>query len=129
MLELASLGAKVLHSRAVELAKKYGVKLYCASSFTEERGTYVVEKLPEWLEQPVVTGATIDTKQVEATIMNIPNRRLLTDIFEAVARANLNVDMISIVEGDRGFHLSFLAQRILNAADNAAWDFARLEPL
>lgn len=107
MLELASLGAKVLHSRAVELAKKYGVKLYCASSFTEERGTYVVEKLPEWLEQPVVTGATIDTKQVEATIMNIPNRRLLTDIFEAVARANLNVDMISIVEGDRGFHLSF----------------------
>ncbi|HCZ06197.1 MAG: aspartate kinase [Thermotogota bacterium] len=107
MLELASLGAKVLHSRAVELAKKYGVVLYCASSFTEERGTYVVEKLPEWLEQPVVTGATVDTKQVEATIMHIPSRELLTKIFEAVAQANLNVDMISIVEGDRGFHLSF----------------------
>ncbi|MCD6462350.1 MAG: aspartate kinase [Thermotogae bacterium] len=107
MLELASLGARVLHSRSVELAKKYGVVLYCASSFTEERGTYVVEKLPEWLEQPVVTGATMDERQCEITVTNLPARSSIVKIFDGLSRKGLNVDMISVVEAQNGFHLSF----------------------
>jgi len=108
ILELTSLGAKVLHSRAVELAKKYSVELYCASSFSEEEGTYVVGKLPEWLEEPVVTGASLDKNQVKVTISNVPNdQRILSKIFEDVAKANINVDMISLVPvGNRAF-LSF----------------------
>ncbi|MFZ2960435.1 MAG: aspartate kinase [Candidatus Ozemobacteraceae bacterium] len=108
MLELAALGAKVLHSRAVEIAKKHSVELYCASTFSEERGTYVVNALPEWLEQPVVTGATIDTNQIRVTINDLPAEiGILSNIFNAVAERGLNVDMISIVnESGRG-HLTF----------------------
>lgn len=108
VLELTSLGSKVLHTRAVELAKKYSVKLYCASSFSEKEGTYVVGKLPEWLEEPVVTGASLDRSQIKVTISDVPNdQKILSRIFECVAKANINVDMISLVPvGNKAF-LSF----------------------
>jgi aspartate kinase len=108
MLELSALGAKVLHSRSVEIAKKYNVELICLSSFAEEGGTKVVAKLPEWLEQPVVTGATIDTNQLKVTINYLPsNTDTLSEIFNAVARENFNVDMISVVNENGHSHLTF----------------------
>ncbi|MDR1740358.1 MAG: aspartate kinase [Synergistaceae bacterium] len=104
MLELASLGAKVLHMRAVELARKYGVVLYCASTFSNERGTYVVRELPEWLESPVVTGVTVARSQTRFVVRRISGSDALTGIFDALADAGANVDMISTVSaGDETF--------------------------
>ena len=108
MLELAAMGAKVLHSRSVEIAKKYNVKIYCGSSFSDEEGTWVVDKLPEWLEEPVVTGISLDEGQVKASIMNLPNdATVISDIFKRVAEKGINVDMISLVKNGEATHVSF----------------------
>lgn len=108
MLEMAALGAKVLHSRSVEIAKKYNVEILCLSSFSEEGGTRVVNRLPEWLEQPVVTGATIDTNQLKIAINKLPgNTEIVSKIFQAVAGSSFNVDMISIVNDNGYIHLAF----------------------
>ena len=112
MLELASLGAKVLHMRAVELARKYGVKLYCGSTFSEERGTYVVKELPEWLESPVVTGVTVALNQTKFVVKRIPgNGDILSGIFHVLALAGANIDMISTASDD---DLSFLTFTVLD---------------
>ncbi|MDD2334605.1 MAG: aspartate kinase [Mesotoga sp.] len=108
MLEMAALGAKVLHSRSVEIAKKYNAEILCLSSFSEEGGTRVVNRLPEWLEQPVVTGATIDTNQLKIAINKLPgNTEIISKIFQAVAGSSFNVDMISIVNDNGYIHLAF----------------------
>jgi aspartate kinase len=111
MLELASLGAKVLHMRSVELARKYGVTLYCASTFSEERGTYVVKELPEWLESPVVTGVTVARGQMRFVVKRIlGNGDMLSGIFQALASAGVNLDMISTAGDDA---LSFLTFSVM----------------
>jgi len=108
ILEMAALGAKVLHSRAVEIAKKYNVPLYCASSFNDWEGTRVVEKLPEWLEEPLVSGAAISEGQIKVTIFKLPrNEDLMSKIFKKLAENNLNVDMISMVPSGNRSILSF----------------------
>ena len=110
MMELASLGAKVLHARAVELARKYGVTLYCGSTFSEERGTNVVKNLPEWLECPVVTGVTAALNQEKFVVKRVPgNGDVLAGIFHVLTQERVNVDMISTAtDGDRTF-LTFTA--------------------
>ncbi len=108
MLELASLGAKVLHSRAVEIAKKYDVTIYCASSFTDTEGTYVINKLPEWLEEPVVTGSTIENGQTKITISDLPDEEdTIPKIFNKLSKMGVNVDMISFFSDGKRMHLSF----------------------
>ncbi len=108
MLELAATGAKVLHSRSVEIAKKYNVKIYCASSFSQEEGTWVVDRLPEWLEEPVVTGVSLDKNQMKVSIMDLPNEAtVIADIFKRVADKGINVDMISLVKNGSSTHVSF----------------------
>ncbi|HRV97585.1 MAG TPA: aspartate kinase, partial [Aminobacteriaceae bacterium] len=108
MLELSSLGAKVLHSRAVEIAKKYSVDLYCASTFSDERGTYVVNSLPEWLEQPVVTGVTTDSNQMRVNIVRMPaSMDAVSALFGGLAEQGVNVDMISTVNENGHSHLTF----------------------
>ncbi|MDR2180124.1 MAG: aspartate kinase [Synergistaceae bacterium] len=110
MLELASLGAKVLHMRSVELARKYGVTLYCASTFSEERGTYVVKKLPEWLESPVVTGVTAARNQMKFVVKRLPeDGDVLPGIFHALALAGVNLDMISTANDGGMSFLTFTA--------------------
>jgi aspartate kinase len=92
----------------VEIAKKYGIPIYCASSFTEEEGTMVVERLPEWLEEPVVTGATISHGQIKVSISFLPKDvKYITAIFEEVGKKALNVDMISLVPSNGKIFLSF----------------------
>ncbi len=108
MLELSSLGAKVLHSRAVEIAKKYSVRLYCASTFSDERGTDVVNTLPEWLEQPVVTGVTADSNQMRINIARMPGSMVaMSALFRELADRGFNVDMISTVNENGHSHLTF----------------------
>lgn len=107
MLELASLGAKVLHSRSVEIAKKFGIKLYCASSFMDEEGSFVVgENIV--IEQPVVTGCSIMEDQTQVFIKNLPvDYSRIKDLFAKVASEGLNVDMISIINTGTNLEVSF----------------------
>lgn len=112
MLELAALGAKVLHMRAVELAQRYGVELYCASTFSDERGTRVVKELPEWMEHPAVTGVTVTRSQTKFVVKRIPgNGDVISGLFQALAARGANIDMISMVR-DEG--LSFLTFTVLD---------------
>ncbi|GAB6281537.1 MAG: aspartate kinase [Ignavibacterium sp.] len=107
MLEMASLGAKVLHSRSVEIAKKYGIKIYCASSLTNEGGSYVVNE-NEIIEQSIVTGMSIQENEAQVTINNLPvDYHFVKNIFEKVATAGLNVDMISIINDGKNLSISF----------------------
>jgi aspartate kinase len=104
MLEMSSLGAKVLHSRSVEIAKKYNIKIYCGSTFSDEEGSYVVD---DYLEQPSVTGLSAMDKQTQVTISKLPlDYTIVHDIFESVARHGLNVDMISVISNS-GLNVSF----------------------
>jgi len=108
MLELAALGAKVLHSRAVELAKIYNVTLYCGSTFSEEKGTFIVKNLPEWLEHPVVTGVTIAKKQIKFSLVcKNSGDATLSQLFQALAEKYINIDMISITSDDKGVFITF----------------------
>ena len=105
ILEMANSGAKVLHDRSVEITKKYGVVLYCAGTFSEEEGTYVMQTN---IEDPVVSGLSVMENQTRVVISNLPlDYKLVHKIFERVAKDGLNVDMISIIGIDEGLKLSF----------------------
>lgn len=95
MLELASLGAKVLHPRSVEIAKIHDVRLCVRSSFdTTKEGTFVVSR--EQLEKEfVVTGLACDQKVAKVGIFDLEDKPgSATKVFQALANANVNVDMI-----------------------------------
>lgn len=107
MLELASSGAKVLHSRGVEIADKQEVELYCGSTFSDERGTKIVKKLPEWLEQPVVTGVAL-AEQIKVNLRGLPDDvTLYTRVFNGLASCGINLDMISIVSANGAADITF----------------------
>ncbi len=94
MLELSSLGAEVLHPRAVELAKNYGLKLYIASSFNNNPGTIVrgVEKMEK---KKKVTGVASDRNVVKITIKKVPDQPgVAGEIFTDLSNQNINIDMI-----------------------------------
>lgn len=94
MLELASLGAKVLQSRSVEFAKKYNVMLEVLSSFTGNPGTLVTGEVKE-MEHIVVRGVAADTNQAKVTMQAVPDQPgIAARIFKALAAASINVDMI-----------------------------------
>lgn len=94
MLELASLGAKVLQSRSVEFAARYGVPVEVQSSFKEGQGTLVAKEDAE-MERVTVSGVTGDRNQAKITIVGVPDRPgIAARIFGPVAEANILVDMI-----------------------------------
>jgi aspartate kinase len=94
MLELASLGAEVLQSRAVEFAKKYGVVLEVVSSFHEKPGTLVREEVKD-MEDIVVRGVAADKNQAKITVGALADRPgVAAGLFKELAKANINVDMI-----------------------------------
>lgn len=94
MLELASLGAKVLQSRSVEFAARYGVPVEVQSSFKEGRGTLVAKEDAD-MERVTVSGVTGDRNQAKITIVGVPDRPgIAARIFGPVAEANILVDMI-----------------------------------
>jgi aspartate kinase len=96
MLELASMGAKVIQNRAVEFAKKFNVKLHVRSSFNDEEGTYVSEEDDSMsMEKVVIRGVTFHRDDAKLTIMNVPDiPGEAARIFQTIADANINVDMI-----------------------------------
>ena len=109
MLELASLGAKVLHPRAVEIARNYGVELVVRSSWSEEPGTRVVSPIPKErslvdleIARPV-DGVELDTDQARVALLRVPDRPgVAARLFGEIAKQNLDVDLIiqSIHDGN-----------------------------
>ncbi|HNN43195.1 MAG TPA: aspartate kinase [Nitrospira sp.] len=94
MLEMASLGAKVLQSRSVEFAAKYSVPVEVNSSFKEGKGTLVTREDAD-MEGVMVSGVTGDRNQAKITIIGVPDRPgIAARVFGAVANANIVVDMI-----------------------------------
>ncbi|MDO9288267.1 MAG: aspartate kinase [Thermodesulfovibrionales bacterium] len=94
MLELASLGAKVLQTRSVEFAMKYNVPTVVRSSFNDNPGTLVVKEDKD-MEDVVVAGVAYDKNQVKLTILSVPDKPgIAARIFNAIANANVVVDMI-----------------------------------
>ncbi|UJR80500.1 aspartate kinase [Sandaracinus amylolyticus] len=94
MLELASLGAKVLQIRSVELAMKYAVPVHVRSSFSDAPGTWVVGEEAS-LESVVVAGVTSDKNEAKVTIRDVPDQPgRAASLFEALADARISVDMI-----------------------------------
>lgn len=94
MLEMASLGAKVLQIRSVEFAKKYNVPVHVRSSFSEEEGTMVVNE-DKSMERLVVSSVTVNKKEARITLIKVPDQPgIAAKIFSPIAEAGINVDMI-----------------------------------
>jgi len=94
MLEMASIGAKVLQIRSVEFAKKYNVAVHVRSSFNEEVGTMVVNEEPN-MERVVVTGVTTSKNEARITLKTVPDQPgVAAKIFTPIADAGIMVDMI-----------------------------------
>jgi aspartate kinase len=94
MLELASLGAKVLQIRSVEFAKRYHVPVHVRSSFDDSEGTWVVPE-DEGMEQVLVSGVSLDRDQAKITVRHVPDRPgVAFAILGPIASANIVVDMI-----------------------------------
>ncbi len=133
MLELASLGANVLHNRSVEMAKKYNVKLAVRSSFTENEGTYVREVKD--MEKMMVKGVSRDNDVARIALIGLEDRPgVAFKIFSLLAKNKINVDIILQSIGRNGKKdISFTVSRgnmekaaeILEAAEML--DFERIE--
>ena len=94
MLELASLGAKVLQNRSVEFAQKYGIPIHVRSSFSDIEGT-IVCKEDESMEKAIVSGVAYNKNEAKVTICGIPDRPgIAATIFSAIAEEGIVVDMI-----------------------------------
>lgn len=95
MLEMASLGAKVLQNRSVELAKKLDVKLYAKSSFSDNEGTLITKESVN-MEEVLVSGVVLDKNQARVTLRNVSDKPgIAAEIFTKLADEGINVDMIT----------------------------------
>lgn len=103
MLEMAASGAKILHVRAVEYARRFGLPLHVRSSFSEHEGTWVIpspgEKLTisegVALEQPIISGVAHDRSEAKVTVIGVPDiPGKAAEIFGVIAGAHSNIDMI-----------------------------------
>jgi aspartate kinase len=97
MLELAASGAKVLHLRCVEYARRYEMPIHVRSSFSTNEGTWVVKDHPEGgaMEQAIISGIAHDKSEAKITIVGVPDRTgVAARIFQAIADADINIDMI-----------------------------------
>ncbi|WP_018332787.1 aspartate kinase [Actinomycetospora chiangmaiensis] len=96
MLEMAACGAKVLHLRAVEYARREGVPLRVRSSYTDQPGTTIVGSIEELsVEQAVLTGVAHDRSEAKVTVVGVPDQPgFAARIFRAVADVDINIDMV-----------------------------------
>ncbi|MFM8774774.1 MAG: aspartate kinase [Actinomycetota bacterium] len=105
MLELAAAGAKVLHLRCVEYARRFDLPIHVRSSFSEREGTYVLSEAAiaarissgegDIMEQPIISGTAADLNDAKVTVVGVPDRPgEAAAIFGALADAGINIDMI-----------------------------------
>jgi len=97
MLELAASGAKVLHLRCVEYARRFDLPIHVRSSFSGNEGTWVVKDRPEGdgMEQAIISGIAHDRSEAKITIVGVPDRTgVAARIFQTIADVDVNIDMI-----------------------------------
>ena len=103
MLELAAAGAKVLHLRCVEYARRFDLPIHVRSSFSDREGTLVLSEAAiaariaagDTMEQPIISGTAADTNDAKVTVVGVPDRPgEAAAIFSALADAGINIDMI-----------------------------------
>ncbi len=95
MLEMASLGAGVMHSRSIEFAKKYGVPIHVRSSFSDASGTWIVGEADAKRLGQSVTGAALVKDEARVTVLGVPDRPgVVHSLFRAIGEAKIVVDMI-----------------------------------
>jgi aspartate kinase len=127
MLEMASLGAGVMHSRSIEFAKKYGVPIHVRSSLSDSEGTWIVGEAEARRLGVPVTGAALAKDEARITILGVPDRPgVVHSLFHTIAAANIVVDMIvQNVATDGETEVSFTVAKgdlaaTLHAAESAA---------
>ena len=134
MLEMASLGAKVLQTRSVVMAMNHKVRVQVLSSFTDKPGTLLIDE-DEIVENKIVSGITYAKNEAQVMLVGVKNNPgIASDVFKGLANENINVDMIiqNETEGGRKTDITFTvaendaakAEKILNEADNI--DFKKL---
>jgi aspartate kinase len=139
MLELSSLGAKVLQLRSVEFGMKYGVPIHVRSSFAEVEGTWVVTE-EEFMEQVAVAGVTVARDEAKITVRNVPDTPgTAYQLLAPLANAGIVVDMIiqntsvhnrtdmtfTVPRGDRKRAIEILSERCPDLTDGGkglSWD-------
>jgi aspartate kinase len=100
MLEMAACGAKILHLRCVEYARRFDMPIHVRSSFSPNEGTWITDKPQqgpegESVEAPIIAGVAHDRSEAKITVVGVPDRAgMAAEIFQAVARAEINLDMI-----------------------------------
>jgi aspartate kinase len=99
MLEMAASGAKVLHLRCVEYARRFGVRVHVRSSFSHREGTWVIDgpatREGEDMEDAIISGVAHDRSEAKITVVGVPDKPgKAAAIFEAVAASDVNIDMI-----------------------------------
>ena len=132
MMEMSALGAGVLETRSVELAKNYDIPLYLGRTLSNVKGTWIMPRT-EILEKKAVTGVALDTHMMHVTISYpLPDNRLLTQLFTALDEGSVNVDMISQIVNVEGLQLSFSikdsdAQQISSILEELSTTFDALD--
>ena len=128
MLELASVGAKVLQTRSVELAMKERVRVQVLSSFSDAPGTMVVDE-EEIVEQEIVAGIAYSRDEAKVTVRRVPDRPgIAAAVFVPLAEANINVDMIvQNVSEDGTTDMTFTVGKADLAKARASLETARAE--
>ena len=97
MLEMAASGAKVLHLRCVEYARRFDLPLHVRSSFSNNQGTWVIKERPvgDEMEQAIIAGVAHDRSEAKITVVGVPDRPgVAAAIFQTIADAQINIDMI-----------------------------------
>lgn len=128
MLELASLGAKVMHSRSIEFGKKYDVPIHVRSSLTDTEGTMIVAET-KGMEDIVVRGVTLKRDLARVLLMGVPNKPgVASQVFARIARHNVVVDDIiqNIVEHASEANIGFtISQADMKEAEGICEDLVR----
>jgi aspartate kinase len=98
MLEMAASGAKILHLRCVEYARRYDIPVHVRSSFSQKEGTWVLPTPPEGaqpMEQAIIAGIAHDRSEAKVTVVGVPDKvGVAARVFEALADAEINIDMV-----------------------------------
>lgn len=112
MMEMASLGAGVMETRAVEIGCKYKIPIYVASTHGNQKGTYIKE-YDETMEEKVITGLSISDDVLMVTVNNVPyNAKNISIIFDKLAKHHVNIDMISQTAPFNGYiNVSFTSSK------------------
>ena len=135
MLEMASLGAQVMQSRSIEVAKKFNVPIQVRSSFSDKPGTMIIKEVKN-MEDAAVTGITLNKNEAKITICNVPDKPgIAARIFKQLAEGGINVDMIvQNVSHTRSTDISFTVPKsdcakAIKLTHKAAGELGKLEVL